>query len=63
MKSPYADGKNCNPIWSRSDLEPVVVASDKAGLQVAIHAIGTSPRSMLIIALSLRTPEQPPSPR
>lgn len=37
---PYADGTNADPVWSRTELAPVVAAADAAGLQVAMHAIG-----------------------
>ncbi|MFE5410119.1 amidohydrolase [Microbacterium sp. NPDC056569] len=40
MRQPYADGTNAGPIWPLAQLEPVIVAADAAGLQVAQHAIG-----------------------
>jgi predicted amidohydrolase YtcJ len=40
LGTPYADGKNAEPIWSLEDLAPVVAAADAAGLKVAMHAIG-----------------------
>ncbi|MFJ4222842.1 amidohydrolase [Microbacterium sp. NPDC089695] len=40
MNRPYADGSSAAPIWSLTDLKPVVAAADAAGLQVALHAIG-----------------------
>ncbi|GAA4045069.1 amidohydrolase [Agromyces indicus] len=40
LRHPYADGSNAEPIWPLEHLEPVVVAADAAGLQVALHAIG-----------------------
>lgn len=39
MGSPYADGTNAEPIWPVEQLNPVVVAADAAGLQIAQHAI------------------------
>jgi len=40
LSQPYTDGSNCDPIWPSDALTPMVAAADKAGLQVAIHAIG-----------------------
>lgn len=40
LSQPYTDGTNCDPIWPADALTPMVAAADKAGLQVAIHAIG-----------------------
>lgn len=40
MREPYANGSNADPIWPVAQLNPVVVAADAAGLQVAMHAIG-----------------------
>jgi predicted amidohydrolase YtcJ len=40
LSQPYTDGSNCEPIWPIEALLPMVAAADKAGLQVAIHAIG-----------------------
>jgi hypothetical protein len=40
MRHPYADGSNAEPIWPVAQLNPVVVAADAAGLQIAQHAIG-----------------------
>ncbi|MEQ8828360.1 MAG: amidohydrolase [Alphaproteobacteria bacterium] len=40
LSQPYTDGTNCDPIWPAEALTPMVAAADKAGLQVAIHAIG-----------------------
>jgi predicted amidohydrolase YtcJ len=40
MRHPYANGSNAGPIWPAADLNPVVVAADAAGLQIAMHAIG-----------------------
>ncbi|MCD0449138.1 amidohydrolase [Actinocorallia sp. API 0066] len=40
LGSPYADGATPGPIWAPDALAPVVAAADRAGLQVAMHAIG-----------------------
>ena len=40
LGAPYANGMNAEPMWSREELTPLVVAADAAGLQVAMHAIG-----------------------
>ena len=40
MRAPYADGSNCDPIWSAESIRPVAEAADAAGLQIAMHAIG-----------------------
>lgn len=40
MQHPYADGSNADTIWSIDELRPVAVAADRAGMQLAIHAIG-----------------------
>lgn len=40
MRAPYADGSNCEPIWSAERIMPVAAAADAAGLQIAMHAIG-----------------------
>lgn len=40
MSAPFADGAHPDPLWSRALLEPIVIAADAAGLQVAMHAIG-----------------------
>lgn len=37
---PYTTGAMPDPIWDYEALAPVVAAADKAGLQVALHAIG-----------------------
>ena len=37
---PYTNEALPDPIWSYDALAPVVAAADKAGLQVALHAIG-----------------------
>lgn len=40
LLEPYSNGSNAEPIWNRDSLMRVVAAADKAGLQIAIHAIG-----------------------
>ena len=37
---PYTNGAMPDPIWDYGALAPVVAAADKAGIQVALHAIG-----------------------
>lgn len=51
MRHPYADGSNADPIWPLDALEPVVVAADAAGLQVAMHAIGDAASGIALDAL------------
>ncbi len=40
VTAPYTNGAMPEPIWDYEALAPVVAAADKAGLQVALHAIG-----------------------
>lgn len=40
MRDPFADGSHPAPLWARERLEPLVIAADAAGMQVAMHAIG-----------------------
>jgi predicted amidohydrolase YtcJ len=40
MLQPFANGQPGDMIWPRAALEPVVLAADAAGLQIAMHAIG-----------------------
>jgi predicted amidohydrolase YtcJ len=40
MCEPFANGKPGEMVWPREVLEPVVLAADEAGLQIALHAIG-----------------------
>jgi predicted amidohydrolase YtcJ len=40
MCEPYTNGEPGDLIWPRDALEPVVLAADAVGLQIAIHAIG-----------------------
>jgi predicted amidohydrolase YtcJ len=40
VTQPYTNGAMPDPIWDYETLAPVVAAADKAGIQVALHAIG-----------------------
>src|SRR3954447_13627505 len=40
LREPYSNGQVGELIWDRDALEPVVLAADRAGLQIAMHAIG-----------------------
>ena len=40
VSQPYSNGALPEPIWDYEALAPVVAEADKAGLQVALHAIG-----------------------
>jgi predicted amidohydrolase YtcJ len=40
LRSPYTNGEVGEMIWNREALQPVVLAADRAGLQIAMHAIG-----------------------
>ncbi|MCZ3389117.1 MAG: amidohydrolase family protein [Actinomycetia bacterium] len=40
VSEPYTTGAMPDPIWDYEALVPVVAAADKAGIQVALHAIG-----------------------
>ncbi|GAA2177475.1 amidohydrolase [Leucobacter tardus] len=40
MIAPYANGTNAEPIWTAGRIMPVAEAADRAGLQIAMHAIG-----------------------
>lgn len=51
MKEPYADGSECDPVWDRDALFPVVAAADATGLQVALHAIGDEASDIALDAL------------
>ncbi|KAL8293715.1 hypothetical protein RQP46_000416 [Phenoliferia psychrophenolica] len=62
MKEPYANGETAGPIWTLEELIPVVTAADRAGLQVACHAIGDAASEIALEALSrasLTNGEQP----
>ncbi|ORY81286.1 amidohydrolase 3 [Leucosporidium creatinivorum] len=51
MKEPYSDGSRADPIWTLEELLPVVLAADKAGLQIALHAIGDGACTVALDAL------------
>ena len=51
LSQPYTDGTNYDPIWPAAALTPMVAAADKAGLQVAIHAIGDATVDLAIDAI------------
>ncbi len=40
VSEPYTSGAMPDPIWDYEALAPVVAAADKAGIQIALHAIG-----------------------
>src|SRR3954453_18032642 len=40
LREPYSNGEVGELIWDRDALEPIVLAADRAGLQIAMHAIG-----------------------
>jgi predicted amidohydrolase YtcJ len=40
VSEPYTNGAMPDPIWDYEALAPVVAAADRAGIQVALHAIG-----------------------
>jgi hypothetical protein len=40
MCHPFTNGEPGEMVWPREALEPVVLAADEAGLQIALHAIG-----------------------
>ena len=40
MCQPFTNGEPGEMVWPREALEPVVLAADEAGLQIALHAIG-----------------------
>ncbi|MCT2224946.1 amidohydrolase [Microbacterium paraoxydans] len=48
MVRPYADGSNADPIWSREAATPVAIAADRAGLQLAMHAIGDAASALAV---------------
>lgn len=53
MLEPYAGGKDTGlPMWSQPDLNRVVAAYDKAGLQVQLHAIGDRAIKMALDAFA-----------
>ncbi|BGP24782.1 hypothetical protein JCM10295v2_003701 [Rhodotorula toruloides] len=51
IKDAYADGSRADPIWTFEELASVLVEADKAGLQIACHAIGDAAVSVALDAL------------
>lgn len=51
LSEPYAQIGSPPPIWEAEDLDPVVLQADKAGLQIALHAIGDGAIKMAIDAI------------
>ncbi|HZX55249.1 MAG TPA: amidohydrolase [Ilumatobacteraceae bacterium] len=53
LRQPYSNGQVGELIWDPAALEPVVLAADRAGLQIAMHAIGDLAVATAIDALEL----------
>lgn len=53
MRAPYKNGDEPGPIWTAECARPVAVAADKAGLQIAMHAIGDAASDIALDALAL----------
>ncbi|WP_156760242.1 amidohydrolase [Microbacterium karelineae] len=51
MGAPYANGENAGPIWPTERLLPIVAAADRAGLQIAMHAIGDAASTLALDAI------------
>ncbi|KAJ5361826.1 Amidohydrolase 3 [Penicillium brevicompactum] len=51
LTEPYAQIGSPPPIWKAEDLDPVVLQADRAGLQIALHAIGDGAIKMAIDAI------------
>ncbi|CAI7641032.1 unnamed protein product [Penicillium bialowiezense] len=51
LSEPYAQIGSPPPIWEAEDLDPVVLQADRAGLQIALHAIGDGAIKMAIDAI------------
>lgn len=51
MLAPFADGSQPDPLWARERLEPLVIAADAAGMQVAMHAIGDAAVDLALDAI------------
>ncbi|KAJ5351873.1 hypothetical protein N7452_000847 [Penicillium brevicompactum] len=51
LTEPYAQIGSPPPIWEAEDLDPVVLQADRAGLQIALHAIGDGAIKMAIDAI------------
>lgn len=63
LRAPYVDGSSAEPIWTLSELAPVVIAADAAGLQVAMHAIGDEAVAIAIDAVEAAIAANGPRPR
>lgn len=63
MLAPYADGTNAEPIWSAERLAPVAEAADRAGLQIAMHAIGDATSGIALDVLEHCIRANGPRPR
>lgn len=63
LGKPYADGSLPDPVWDLAALEPVVIAADAAGLQVAMHAIGDEAVRIAIGAVEAAVRANGPRPR
>ena len=55
LTEPYNTGVDCDPIWEEDVLHPVVERAHKAGLQVALHAIGDKTINTAINVLERNT--------
>jgi predicted amidohydrolase YtcJ len=53
LRRPYSNGQVGELIWDPDALQPVVLAADRAGLQIAMHAIGDLAVATAIDALEL----------
>lgn len=51
MAEPYANGARPEAIWSAEYLSPAVVEADRAGLSIALHAIGDDASRIALDAL------------
>ncbi|UDY22955.1 amidohydrolase [Nocardioides sp. Kera G14] len=51
MVHPFADGRHPDAIWDADSLNAVVARADRAGLQVAMHAIGDRASALALGAL------------
>ncbi|PRI11274.1 amidohydrolase [Leucobacter massiliensis] len=63
MRAPYANGSNAEPIWNAERVMPVVAAADRAGLQIAMHAIGDRTSEIALDAVEQAIRENGPRPR
>jgi len=53
LREPYSNGQVGELIWEPQALQPVVLAADRAGLQIAMHAIGDLAVATAIDALEV----------